>query len=159
MGRDAPWVEFDAALEPLEWGDGTYVIVVLPEALADAASGARTRRLEGTLDDVEVNVGLTRLDRVGPYFCAGPALRRRLGVDVGDAVRCRLRPADPDRVPVADDVASALEGAGVSARFEAQRLRPRPALTPAPPLQQAGRTGCRAVRRGRRPRPPGTARR
>lgn len=119
MGREAPWFEFDAALEPLEWGDGTYVIVVLPDALADAASAARTRRLEGSLDDVEVNVGLTRMDRVGPYFYAGPALRRRLAIDVGDGVHCRLRPADPDRVPVADDVAEALDDAGVTARFEA----------------------------------------
>lgn len=116
---DEAWREFDAALEPLEWGDGTYVIVVLPDALADAASSARTRRLEGTLDDVEVNVGLARLDRIGPFFYAGPALRRRLGAEVGDAVRCRLRPADPDRVLVPEDVAAALDRAGMRGRFEA----------------------------------------
>ena len=40
----------------------------------------------------------------------------------GDVVECRLRPADPDEVPMPDDVATALADAGRTDAFE--RLRP-----------------------------------
>lgn len=138
------WSEFDAALEPLAWGESSYVVVMVPDELVEAAAAAGTRRVEGTVDDAEVNVGLTRVGRVGPFFYAGPALRRRLGVAVGDAVRCRLRPADPDLVPVADDVAAALAGAGMATRFEA--LPPPERRRLLQPVEAAARAATRERR-------------
>lgn len=96
-------------LAPLEWGRSVYTVVVLPEALVARARAEGTHRLEGSVDDVAVNVGIARTDVMpDAFFYAGKPLQRRLGLRPGDAVRCRLRPVDPDLVPVPDDVADAL---------------------------------------------------
>ena len=105
----AQWVEFDALVEVLPWGRSDYTIIRLERALATAAKVAGTRRVEGTIDDVPVNVGVNRADVLPSAFMyAGKGLQRRLGARPGDVVTCRLRPADPDDVPLADDVHHAL---------------------------------------------------
>lgn len=54
-----------------------------------------------------VNLGLNRADITPHAFVyAGTSLQRRLGLRAGAVVECRLRPADPDEVPVPDDVAA-----------------------------------------------------
>lgn len=118
------WVEFEAPLEPLVWGRSTYVVLRVPVGLEVAARHALTRRVEGTVEDVEVNLGINRADVLPDAFAyAGRSLQRRTGAAAGDVVACRLRPADPDLVPLPDDVREALAGAG---RLEAFELR-RPA--------------------------------
>lgn len=112
------WVEFDGLIEILPWGRNVYTILRLDDALADATALARTRRVEGTIEDVPVNVGLNRADVIpDPFMYAGKALQRRLGVRPGDVVHCRLRPADPSDVPLADDLHRALTDAGRLAAF------------------------------------------
>ena len=122
------WVEFDALVEVIPWGRSVYTIVRLDRALEEAARAAGTRRVEGTIDDVPVNVGVNRADVLPDAFMyAGKGLLRRLGARPGDLVDCRLRPADPDDVPLADDVHRALADAGRLEAFErrspAQRRR------------------------------------
>jgi hypothetical protein len=122
------WVEFDAPLEPLTWGRNVYTIIRLHEELVSAAEGVRTRRVEGLLDEVFVNAGLNRADVLPAAFMyAGKPLLRRLAARPGDVVHCRLRPADPDDVPLAEDVHRALTDADCLAVFErkspAQRRR------------------------------------
>ena len=122
------WVEFDALVELIPWGRSVYTIVRLDRALEEAARAAGTRRVEGTIDDVPVNVGVNRADVLPDAFMyAGKGLLRRLGARPGDLVDCRLRPADPDDVPLADDVHRALADAGRLEAFErrspAQRRR------------------------------------
>ncbi len=113
------WVEFDAVVEPMPWGRSIYVIVRLEQTLAEAARTARTRRVEGTIDEVRVNVGVNRADVLPDAFMyAGKALQRRLGARPGDVVHCRLRPADPDDVPLPDDLHRALADAGRLGAFE-----------------------------------------
>lgn len=115
-------VEFDGLVEPLVWGRSTYVILQLPSALVEAAAALGTRRLEGRIEELEVNVGVNRNDEVPAAFMyVGTPLARRLGVRVGDLVRCSLRPADPDLVPLPEDVREALQAAGALAAFEARR--------------------------------------
>ena len=117
------WVTFDAPLEPMPWGKNVYRVVMMPEELAQAAADLKTRRVEGTMNGQEVNLGLNRADITPHAFVyAGKSLQRRLGVRPGDVVECRLRPADADEVPVPDDVAPALADAGRLDAFE--RLRP-----------------------------------
>lgn len=120
-----PHVAFDALVEPLVWGRSTYVITRLPDALAEAAAAAGTRRAEGTLEGSEtvaVNVGINRADVVPAAFLyVGRPLARRLGVSAGDVLHGSLRPADPDLVPLGDDVRGALAEAGVLDAFEARR--------------------------------------
>lgn len=119
----AGWLAFDAPLEPMAWGKSVYTVVMMPEALAQAAAALKTRRVEGTMNGQEVNLGLNRADITPHAFVyAGKSLQRRLGVRPGEVVECRLRPADPDEVPVPDDVATALADAGRTDAFE--RLRP-----------------------------------
>lgn len=80
---------------------------------------AGTRRAEGTIDEVAVNVGLNRADVLPTSFIyVGKSLQRRVGVTPGDVVRCRLRPADPDEVPIPEDVRRALADAGRLGAFE-----------------------------------------
>jgi hypothetical protein len=113
------WVEFDALVEVMPWGRNVYIILRLKRALENAVSNARTRRVEGTIEDVPVNVGVNRADVLPDAFMyAGKTLQRRLGARPGDVVHCRLRPADPDDVPLADDIHRALVDAGRLTAFE-----------------------------------------
>ena len=59
-------------------------------------------RVEATIDDVPADVGLNRagiLPDAFMYARQGPA-PQHLGAEPGDHVCCRLRPADPDDVPL-----------------------------------------------------------
>lgn len=119
MTKVHDWIEFDALIELMPWGRNVYTILRLDKALVDAAKEARTRRVEGTIEDLPVNVGLNRADILPDVFMyAGKGLQRRLGARPGDVVHCRLRPADPDDVPMADDVQRALADAGRLDVFE-----------------------------------------
>ena len=120
MSRDlaAEWAEFDTALFPMEWGRSVYTVIRLPRDLADRAGEAGTHRLEGYIEDEPVNVGIARANVMSDAFIyVGKSLRRRLGSRSGDVVRCRLRPVDPDVVPVPDDVGAALAAAGADQAF------------------------------------------
>ena len=119
----APWIEYEAPLRPLEWGRNTYVVLAVEPSLADAATQAGTRRVEGLIDQHEVNLGINRADvSTDPFLYVGAGLRRRLDVSVGDLVGVRLRPADPDEVLVPDDVLTALDTARAVEAFD--DLRP-----------------------------------
>ncbi|GAA1057820.1 hypothetical protein GCM10017608_02220 [Agromyces luteolus] len=119
MGEPEPEWEFVGVVEPLAWGRSTYTVIRIPPELADAAREVGTRRIGGTMDDVRVNLAVTRAPVIdGPFVWAGRSLLRRLGVEPGVAVFCRLRPVDPDEVDTPADVAARLDRAGVRARWE-----------------------------------------
>jgi hypothetical protein len=139
------WVEFEALVEVVPWGRSLFTVIRLDQALERAALTAGTRRVEGTIDDVPVNAGLNRADVVPDAFMyAGKALQRRVGAEPGDLVSCRLRPADPDDVPLADDVRRALSGAGRVDAFEAMRPSQRRRLLQ--PIDDAVRADTRSQR-------------
>jgi len=139
------WVEFDALVEVVPWGRNLYTIIRLEQALETAAKTAGTRRVEGTIDDVPVNVGLNRADILPDAFMyAGKGLQRRLGAEPGDVVSCRLRPADPDDVPLSDDVHRALAGAGRLDAFQHKRPADRRRLLQ--PIEEAIRPNTRQQR-------------
>jgi hypothetical protein len=141
----ARWVEFDAVVEVLLWGRSTYTVIRLDAALEAAAKAAGTRRVEGTIDEVPVNVGVNRADVLPDAFMyAGKGLQRRLGARPGDVVACRLRPADPDDVPLADDVHRALADAGRLDAF--QRKPPADRRRLLQPVEEAARPETRRQR-------------
>ena len=145
MSDRSSWFEFDALVEVLPWGRNTYVIIRLDQALALSAKAAGTRRVEGTIDDVPVNVGVNRADVLPDAFMyAGPALQRRIGARPGDLVSCRLRPADPDDVPLADDVQRALADAGRLEVFQSKTAPARRRLLQ--PIEDAVRPQTRQQR-------------
>lgn len=138
-------VRFEAVVEPLAWGRNDYTILKVPTGLARAATVASTRRVEGTINGVEVNVGLNRADVIDDTFIyLGKPTLRRLDAALGDVVDCVLRPADPDHVPVPDDVVTALEQAGRSDAFA--RLRPAQRRQRLVPVEAAARAETRARR-------------
>ncbi len=145
MTEATPWFEFDALVDVLPWGRNVYTIIRLEKALEDAARAAGTRRVEGTIDAVPVNVGVNRADVLPEAFMyAGKGLQRRLDARPGDVVSCRLRPADPDDVPLADDVMTALADADRLAAF--QRMRPSDRRRLLQPIEDAARPETRQQR-------------
>jgi hypothetical protein len=139
------WVEFDALVEVLAWGRNVYTVIRVEQALETAAKTAGTRRVEGTIDDVPVNVGLNRADVLPDAFMyAGKGLQRRLRAEPGDLVTCRLRPADPDEVPLADDVHRALADAGRLEAFHRRKAADRRRLLH--PIEEAVRPDTRRQR-------------
>ncbi|MBT0566228.1 YdeI/OmpD-associated family protein [Williamsia sp. CHRR-6] len=139
------WFEFDAPLELLPWKAHTYPILRLPGDLVAAAKVEKTRRIEGTIDGVEVNLGINRTDVTPDSFIyLGRGQQRRLQVEVGELLSCRLRPVDPDIVPVPQDVADALATAGRTAAFE--RIRPAQRRRMIKPIIDAVRDDTRATR-------------
>lgn len=139
------WVEFDALVEVLPWGRSDYVIIRLAPALEEAAKAAGTRRVEGTIDDVPVNVGVNRADVLPDAFMyTGKGLQRRLAVRPGAVVSCRLRPADPDDVQLPDDVHRALAAADQLHAF--QRRRPTDRRRLLQPIEDAARPQTRQQR-------------
>src|SRR4051794_22575015 len=91
--RQGGWIEFDGPLELLLWGRNTYTVVYLADLLHGAVIAVATRRVDGRLDAVQVNLGVNKADVVArPYVYVGAALQRRLGARAADVMACRLRP-------------------------------------------------------------------
>ncbi len=97
-----------------------YTIIKVPDDLASMAREVPTRRVEGHLDAIAVNVGLNRAD---------------------DIVHCRLTPADPDHVPMPDDLADALDAAGRRDAYERRPASERRRLLA--PIENAARPETR----------------
>jgi Bacteriocin-protection, YdeI or OmpD-Associated/Domain of unknown function (DUF1905) len=138
-------VRFDAPLELMPWGRNVYTVIKVPDELAARAKGESTRRLQGTLDGLAVNVGLNRADVIPETFVyVGSGLQQRLGVRAGDVVQCVLAPADPDHVPIPDDVLEALAEAGRRDAFERLPAPDRRRLLM--PVEAPGRPATRVRR-------------
>ncbi len=145
----APAVDVRSFLEPISWGKaGTHHPP--PAALEESARVCGTRRIAGVLDEVEVNLAITRAPVVEDAFVwAGASLQRRLRLEPGDPVSGRLAPVDPSVVPLPDDVAVALDDPVLRAAWNA--------LTPATAVSDSRRSsppaGPKPVR-GASTRPP-----
>ena len=94
---------------------------ILLAAERDArAPVAAARRVEGEINDHPVNLAPTRAPVVeGAFLWAGRTLLDRLGVEPGEALEVRLRPAPADRVDLPDDLAAALRASGAGPAWEA----------------------------------------
>jgi hypothetical protein len=145
VAEEPEWVEFDAVVEAVVWGRSVYTIIRLDTALEAAARAAGTRRVEGVIERLPVNVGVNRANVLQDAFMyAGKGLQRRLSARPGDVVSCRLRPADPDDVPLADDIQRALVDAGRLDAF--QRRTPADRRRLLQPIEEAARPGTRQQR-------------
>jgi hypothetical protein len=112
------WVAFEGRVEALEWGRSTYTILRLPPDVERALGPVR--RVEGEIADHPVNLAITRAPVVdGAFLWAGRSLLKRVGINPGEAVEVRLRPANDDQVELADDIALALRVAGLTADWAA----------------------------------------
>jgi hypothetical protein len=112
------WVAFEGRVEPLTWGRATYTILRLP---ADAVESlGPTRRVEGEIAEHPINLALSRAPVVeGVFLWTGQSLLDRIGIQPGEPVEVRLRPAPDDRVDLDPDIEAALRAGGVMAAWEA----------------------------------------
>jgi Bacteriocin-protection, YdeI or OmpD-Associated/Domain of unknown function (DUF1905) len=112
------WVSFEGRVEAVEWGRATYTILRLPPAVADSLTVSGTRRVMGELNDHPVNLALTKAPIVdGVFLWAGRSLLDKAGIEPGELVEVRLRPASDANVDVPDDVVRALREAGATAEW------------------------------------------
>lgn len=111
------WVAFEGRVVPLTWGRSTYTILPLPDFVVDALG--KCRRVEGEIADHPVNLALTRAPVVeGVFLWAGQSLLDRIGLQPGEPVEVRLRPAPDDRVDLDPDIEAAIRAGGVLATWE-----------------------------------------
>ena len=116
----APVHEFDALVEQVHWDRSRYTVVRLPAVLVEDADRQRTRRVAGEIEGVPVNLAITTAPVVdGPFVYTGASVLRKIGVRAGQPVTCRLAPADPDDVPLAEDVEDALVAHDLLGAWEA----------------------------------------
>ncbi|MEO5852496.1 MAG: hypothetical protein ABIQ15_08280, partial [Nocardioides sp.] len=74
-----PPIRFDALLELMPWGRNVYTVIKVPDELAARAGRESTRRVEGRMDGVAVNVG--ELEGRGDLVVVIEALDRQAGGD------------------------------------------------------------------------------
>jgi hypothetical protein len=107
------FIAFEGRVEPLEWGRATYTVLRVPEHVVAELGPAR--RVEGEINDHPVNLALTRAPVVnGVFLWAGRSLLDQVGIEPGEVIEVRLRPAPDDRVDVPHDVETALRAGGAS---------------------------------------------
>lgn len=106
------WVAFEGRVEPLTWGRATYTFLRLSDgALRDLGP---CRRVEGEIAEHPVNLALSRAPGVeGVFLWTVQSLLDRLGIQPGEPVEIRLRPAPDDRIDLDPDIEAALRGDGV----------------------------------------------
>lgn len=87
-----------------------YVVLFLPPALDAALRFDRggKLRIEGEMEDVAVNLALLPARGRTHYVYVGSALRKQLGVAVGDEVTLRFKVAAADEVVVPEELAAVL---------------------------------------------------
>lgn len=132
-------------IEPMVSGRSRYTVLRVPDGLVEAADAVGTRRVAGELDAVAVNLALTKAPVIADTFVwAGSSLLRRLRLEPGDPVSGWLAPVDPDEVPVAPDLAEALESAGLRKRWDS--LPPSTRRRQLVPVDAAATAATRARR-------------
>ncbi|WP_374433974.1 YdeI/OmpD-associated family protein [Tabrizicola sp.] len=111
------WVTFEGRVEPLTWGGSTYTILRLPEDVAQSLG--KTRRVEGEIAEHPVNLALCRAPVVeGVFLWTGQSLLDRIGIQPGEPIEVRLRPAPDDRVDLDPDIEAALLAGGILSVWE-----------------------------------------
>jgi hypothetical protein len=107
------WLTFEGRVTAVEWGRTTYTLLILPAEIADALAALGAKRVEGEINDHPVNLSLSRAPVVeGVFLWTGRSLLDRRGIEPGEALEVRLRPAPPDEVETPDDLVAALRAAG-----------------------------------------------
>lgn len=111
------YTEFEAKIEPMEWGTSTYTVLRLPADVLQALGAPK--RVEGELNEHPVNLAVTRAPVLtDPFLWTGKDLLKRIGVAPGDLFEARLRAADPNHVETPSDVLRAIRSGGVSEAWD-----------------------------------------
>lgn len=102
---------FDGTVEPVAWGERTYTVLAIPDQVVEALGD--TKRVEGEIADHPVNLSLSKSPVMPQTFLwTGKTLLEKIGIEPGQIVEVRLRPASYGDVDVPEDVIAAVRGAG-----------------------------------------------
>lgn len=113
------WQTFEGSVVTMPWGRAVYTVLPVPDDVASALAADGARRVEGEINDHPVNLALTRAPVIeGVFLWAGRSLLDRLGVEPGETLEVRLRPAPDAVVDTPADIAHALREAGRTAAWE-----------------------------------------
>lgn len=111
------WTEFEGRIEPMLWGDKTFTVLPLPDAVVAALGNPA--RVEGEIAEHPVNLAISRGGPIDTaYLWAGQSLLDRIALAPGDRARVRLRPAPADHVDTPEDLTAALLRAGALTAWE-----------------------------------------
>lgn len=111
---------FTGRIVPVEWGKSTYTILPLPDEVTAALQAAGAKRVEGEIGDVPVNLALTKAPVIDQVFVyTGKTFLRDSGIEPGEEVEVRLRPAPEQVVETPDDLALALRQSEMTDRWAA----------------------------------------
>ena len=110
--------EFTAEVVPMAWGDNTYTVIPVPDEIDAALRGEGAKRGEGEINDHPVNLALSRAPVIdGTFLWAGRSLLVAAGIEPGEEIFVRRRPADPDYVEMPSDLDAALRARDASAAW------------------------------------------
>ena len=111
---------FTGRIVPMEWGKSTYTILPIPDEVSRALYAAGAKRVEGEIGDFPINLALTKAPVIDQVFVyTGKTFLRDSGIDPGDEVEVRMRPAPEQLVETPDDLALALRQAALTDRWDA----------------------------------------
>lgn len=112
------WVQFEGHVTPMEWGTSVYTVLPLPDQIV--AKLGNPKRVEGEIADHPINLAVTRAPVIDTaYLWTGKSLLSEIGIEPGEPVDVRLRPADPNVVETPPEIATALREADCTAAWEA----------------------------------------
>lgn len=107
------YIEFEGQIVPIEWGRSVYTVLRLPSDVTEALDGAT--RVEGEINDHPVNLSPQTAPVIeGQFLWTGKTLLKEIGIEPGERVTVRLRPADPNAVDVPEDVTLAIRAGGMT---------------------------------------------
>jgi len=112
------YITFEGAVEPMEWGASVYTVLRIPTEVLDALGP--TKRVEGEINDHPVNFALNKAPVIdGVFVWTGKSVLKNIGIEPGERIEIRLRPASDDAVDVPPDVINALRSAGQTEAWDA----------------------------------------
>lgn len=110
------WIDFEARIEPMQWGETTYTVLPLPDDVADALARCKARRVDVELNDHPYNLAVTKSPALSsPFLYTGKRILKEIGAAPGEVLEIRLRPADENDVDIPSDVLKALKSGQKSA--------------------------------------------
>lgn len=104
----------------MAWGTNTYTVIPVPDHIDAAFRDEGVKRVEGEINEHPVNLALSRAPVIdGTFLWAGKSLLHAAGIEPGEEILLRLKPADPDYVETPSDLEAALHANDASAAWMA----------------------------------------
>lgn len=139
------WISFEARIVPMEWGNGVYTVLPLPDEVYRELKAQSATRVEVELNDYPFNLAITRAPAIDQAFLyTGKKVLAEASLAPGQDIEVRLRKADPNVVDVPEDVRLAIRQSGAIEAWNATSAGKKRALLH--PVLSAKRQQTRTTR-------------